>query len=150
MKTKMKMALATVTAITIATTIVIGHSLTVTAQSPMIVIAQNRGSSAQDKQLITKAVLEDDRRNNSNVASAVPLQVKQIAVNNSYALATTIIGEHGGGVAVLKKKQGNWQVIGGGGGWLILKDLEALGIPRNSAQVLLERIDPNWRSYEPQ
>lgn len=150
MKTKMKMALATVTAITIATTIVIGHSLTVTAQSPTIVIAQNRGSSAQDRQLITKAILEDDRRNNSNSASVAPLQVKQIAVNNSYALATTIIGEHGGGVAVLKKKQGNWQVIGGGGGWLILKDLEALGIPRNSAQVLLERIDPNWKSYEPQ
>ncbi len=102
MKTSIKIVLGIATAIAIATTIVVADNVSVTAVSPTTVIAQAR--SAPDKQLITKAVLEDDRRNNSNGANVAPLQVRQIAIVNPYALATTIIGEHGGGVAVLSKK----------------------------------------------
>lgn len=150
MRTNIKMILNITIVIAIAITVVISHNALVTATIPTIVIAQEQNLSTLDKQLITEAVLEDDRRNNSSGANIAPLQVKKIAITNSYALATTIIGEHGGGVAVLSKKQGKWRVVGGGGGWLILKDLESLGIPRNSARVLLERIDPNWKNYEPQ
>ena len=150
MRTNIRMILNITSVIAIAVTVVISHNALVTATTSTIVIAQEQNLSTLDKQLITEAVLEDDRRNNSSGANIAPLQVKKIAITNSYALATTIIGEHGGGVAVLSKKQGKWRVIGGGGGWLILKDLEALGIPRNSARVLLERIDSNWRNYEPQ
>lgn len=150
MKTSIKMILNITIAVVVASTIVIGHNVLVTAITPTIVIAQEQNRSTLDRQLITEAVLAEDRHNNSSGANIAPLQVKEIAITNSYALATTIIGEHGGGLAVLSKKQGNWRVVGGGGGWLILKDLEALGIPRNSARVLLERIDSNWRNYEPQ
>lgn len=148
MRTNIKMILNITIVIAIAITVVISHNALAT--TPTIVIAQEQNLSTLDKQLITESVLEDDRRNNSSGANIAPLQVKKIAITNSYALATTIIGEHGGGVAVLSKKQGKWRVVGGGGGWLILKDLESLGIPRNSARVLLERIDPNWKNYEPQ
>lgn len=150
MRTNIKMILNITIVIAIAITVVISHNALVTATIPTIVIAQEQNLSTLDKQLITEAVLEDDRRNNSSGANIAPLQVEKIAITNSYALATTIIGEHGGGVAVLSKKQGKWRVVGGGGGWLILKDLESLGIPRNSARVLLKRIDSNWRNYEPQ
>lgn len=150
MRTNIKMILNITIVIAIAITVVISHNALVTATTQTTVIAQAQNRYTLDQQLITEVVLEDDRRNNSSGANVAPLQVKEIAITNFYALATTIIGEHGGGVAVLSKKQGNWRVIGGGGGWLILKDLEALGIPPNSAQILLERIDPNWRNYEPQ
>lgn len=118
-------------------------------QAPAQVVAQDQGNNMENQQQITKAILLDDRRSRGTVSGIAPLQVDKTAINGPYAMALVLIGEHGGGVTVLSKKQGTWQVIGGGGGWLILKDLEALGIPRSSAQVLLERLDPNWRNYEP-
>lgn len=131
------------------TTVVTASSFvtSATARTPVSVIAQSQSYMTSDEQQIVKAVLLNNQPNSPKEA---PAQANKIVIANSYALASVLVGEHGGGMAVLSKKQGIWQVIGGGGGWLALNDLVKLGIPRSSAQKLLERIDPNWRSYEPQ
>ncbi len=92
MRTNIKMILNITIVIAIAITVVISHNALATATTPTIVIAQEQNLSTLDKQLITEAVLEDDRRNNSSSANIAPLQVKKIAITNSHALATIIIG----------------------------------------------------------
>jgi hypothetical protein len=97
-----------------------------------------------DEQQIIRIALQVNSLPSANVA---PARVDKVAIVNPYALASVVFGE-GGGMVVLAKKQGTWQAIGGGGGWLISAELEELGIPRQTAQLLLQRIDPNWKNYE--
>lgn len=146
MKKQTKLLLTTFTLVVVATLLTnsIVSATTIPTKSELV-IAQNR-SLTDDEQQITKAVILD----NQPISPQAPVKVNKIAIAGSFALASVLIGEHGGGIAAVANKQHSWQVIGGGGGWLVLNDLVKLGIPRRSAEILLEQIDPNWRSYEPQ
>lgn len=146
MKKQTKLLLAMFSLVVVATLLTnsIVSATTVPTKSELI-IAQ-RGSLTSDQQQITKAVILD----NQPTPPQAPVKVNKIAIAGSFALASVLIGEHGGGMAALAKKQNNWQVIGGGGGWMVLNDLVKLGIPHRSAEILLGQIDPNWRNYEPQ
>lgn len=146
MKKQSKLFLAMFTLVVVATLLTNSIvSATPVSTTSEIVIAQ-RGSVTSDQQQITKAVILD----NQPISPQAPVKVNKIAIAGSFALASVLIGEHGGGIAALANKQHSWQVIGGGGGWLVLNDLVTLGIPRRSAEILLGQIDPNWRNYEPQ
>lgn len=149
-KTKKRLVLmGFVTTIVLTTTIVTTNSFvsaSVTSKTSPVVIAQKQRNVATDEQQIVKAVLLD----NQPISPQAPVRVDKIAIAGSFALASVLIGEHGGGMTALAKKQDGWQVIGGAGGWMVLNDLVKLGIPRRSAQILMEQIDPNWRNYEPQ
>lgn len=146
MKKQTKLLLAMFTLVVVATLLTnsIVSATTVPTRSELI-IAQ-RGSLTSDQQQITKAVILD----NQPISPQAPVKVNKIAITGSFALASVLIGEHGGGMAALAKRQNSWQVIGGGGGWMVLNDLVKLGIPYRSAEILLGQIDPNWRNYEPQ
>ncbi len=148
-KTKKRLVLGFVAAIVLTTTIVATNSFvgaSVTSITPSVVIAQSQRNTGTDEKQIIKAVLLD----NQPISPQAPVRVEKIAIAGSFALTSVLIGEHGGGMAALAKKQDGWQVIGGGGGWMVLNDLVKLGIPRRSAQILMEQIDSNWRNYEPQ
>lgn len=150
-KTNKRMALNAVTLILIPTFVAATWTLVSASvrQTSGVLVAQSQPIS-QEKQQIAKAILlADSQRNGGDNTNIAPERVDRIAIAGPYALASVLIGEHGGGVAVLSKNQSSWQVIGGGGGWLILSDLEALGIARDLAEDLLEGLDPNWRNYEP-
>lgn len=100
-----------------------------------LVIAQKR-SVASDEQQITKAILQD----NQPISPQAPIKVDKIAIISPYALAIVLIGEHGGGMSALMKKQGVWQVIGGGGGAVDERNLVELGVPRQTARALMQKI----------
>ncbi len=111
-------------------------SASVPAKAPISVLAQRQRSRASDIQQITKAVLQD----NQPISPQAPVKVDEVKIVNSYAIAIVLIGEHGGGMSVLQKKQGIWQVIGGGGGAVDEKYLVELGVPSSTAQQLIGQI----------
>lgn len=111
-------------------------SAAVPAKAPTSVLAQQQRSRASDIQQITKAVFQD----NQPISPQAPVKVDEVKIVNSYAIAIVLIGEHGGGMSVLQKKQGIWQVIGGGGGAVDEKYLVELGVPPSTAQQLIRQI----------
>jgi len=117
-------------------------SLAVNISSLTLAQAQQSSTTADEQQIIRVAL-----QVNSSSPGIAPARVDKVAISSPYALASVVFGE-GGGMVVLAKKQGTWQAIGGGGGWLVSTELEELGIPRQTAQLLLQRIDPNWKNYE--
>lgn len=111
-------------------------SASVPAKAPTMVIAQQQRNRTSDIQQITKAVLQD----NQPISPQAPVKVDEVKIVNSYAIAIVLIGEHGGGMSVLQKKQGTWQVIGGGGGAIDEKYLVDLGVPSSTAQQLMRQL----------
>jgi len=73
--------------------------------------------------------------------------VRKVAVSGSYALVSWNEGE-AGGQALLKKQSHRWALLTHGGGWLGLRGLTSNGVPRSTAEQLLNQLDPNWRKYE--
>jgi hypothetical protein len=66
--------------------------------------------------------------------------ISQVSVVGTYALATWTMGP-GGGVKVLSKSTGIWQVIGGGGGGWSAQDLTTLyGVPSTTASALFANL----------
>lgn len=100
------------------------------------VVAKNQRVSKSDLQQINKAILQD----NQPISPQAPVTVRKVAVVSPYALAIVLIGEHGGGMSALMKKQGVWQVIGGGGGAIDEKYLVELGVPPKIANQLMRQI----------
>lgn len=101
-----------------------------------LVIAQRR-NAADDEQQIIKAILQD----NQPISPQAPIKVDKIAIISPYALAIVLVGEHGGGMSALMKKQGVWQVIGGGGGAVDERNLVELGVPNQTARTLMQKIE---------
>jgi hypothetical protein len=74
-------------------------------------------------------------------------KINKVAVTSDYALVSWLQGE-GGGVALLKKTSGAWNILAHGGGWYGLGELKKYGVPQAIAERLLTQIDPKWRTYE--
>jgi len=74
-------------------------------------------------------------------------KIDKIAVASDYALVRWLQGE-GGGVVLLKKVSGTWNILAHGGGWYGLDALKEYGVPQAIAERLLAQIDPKWRNYE--
>lgn len=140
---KTKLLLGMMTALLVLTTSVVARSLVgeeVSTRPPTAVFAQIRGSDqggvAVNKTGITQAVLQD----NQPVSPQAPVKVDEIAIDGPYAIAIVLFGEHGGGMAALKKNQGVWKVVGGGGGAFDSKYLVEIGFPPETARTLMQRI----------
>lgn len=117
MKKQTKLLLGMFTVFIVTT--LLTHSIVTATTVPTageLVIAQ-RGSLTSDQQQITKAIILD----NQPTPPQAPVKVNKIVIAGSFALASVLIGEHGGGMAALAKKPDGWQVIGGGGaGWFLM------------------------------
>ena len=81
-------------------------------------------------------------------AAPIDLDVAQIAIDSGYALVTWTHGDQGG-QALLRKEGAAWRVLECGPGWLGLRGVCGERVPDEVAKRLLDRIDPNWASYEP-
>lgn len=139
MDRKTQLFLGLFTIVLVITTIFPTKSLVsaaVPVKAPTMVVAQQQRNRTSDIQQITKAVLQD----NQPISPQAPVKVDEVNIVNSYALAIVLIGEHGGGISVLQKKQGVWQVIGGGGGAIDKKYLIELGVPPSTAQELMRQL----------
>ena len=110
-------------------------------------IAQATPTAEQSDDAIQAAVVQatlDDLLANVTDATVEP-EVYQATVLGDYALASWLWGE-GGGQSVLSKESGEWQVLSSGGGALDAATLEALGIPADTAQTLIEQSQADWES----
>ncbi len=136
-KTQILVALFTITLIL---TTVFPFNSPLSASTPVKsstnIIVQKQRVSKSDLQQINKAILQD----NQPISPQAPVKVDKVAVVSPYALAIVLIGEHGGGMSALMKKQGVWQVIGGGGGAIDEKYLVELGVPSKIANQLMRQI----------
>jgi hypothetical protein len=64
--------------------------------------------------------------------------VRRTSIEGNYAVATWTWGE-AGGQSILTKKQGRWQVLSSGGGAVNLATLKEVGIPEQTARVLMQQ-----------
>ncbi|MBW4475022.1 MAG: hypothetical protein KME45_32275 [Stenomitos rutilans HA7619-LM2] len=116
-------------AVTTFTTLVLGR-----LDAPAHAIAQS------SEVAIVRQVVQQLGRSNR-------FSVRKVAVSGSYALVSWNEGE-AGGQALLKKQSHRWTLLTHGGGWLGLRGLTSNGVPRSSAEQLLNQLDPNWHKYE--
>jgi hypothetical protein len=106
-------------------------------KAPAITVAQRHRNIANEQQQIIKAILQD----NQPISPQAPVKVKRIAIVEPYAVAIVLVGEEGGGMSALMKKQGVWRVIGGGGGAFDDKYLAEIGVPPETARKLMQQIE---------
>jgi hypothetical protein len=83
-----------------------------------------------------------------NSGMRVPATLRKLVVVDNFALAGWLRGEAGGQI-LLKRQEGYWKVITYGGGSLGMRGLTGYGVPKVTAEKILDQYDPNWRSYEP-
>jgi len=100
----------------------------------------NRMTQNTEQEVIKKTVQQKLRQS--------PLfKINKISVASDFALVLWVQGE-GGGVVLLKKTSGTWNILVHSGGWYGLKDLKEYGVPQEIAERLLTQADPKWRNYE--
>jgi len=137
-KTKLLLGILTTALVITATSTVNSFvNTSVAVGTPAFVIAQKQSNIASDRQQIVKAILKD----NEPISPQAPIKVKKISIVEPYAVAIVLVGEHGGGMSALMKKQGVWQVIGGGGGAFDDKYLAEIGVPPEIARKLMQQIE---------
>jgi len=83
-----------------------------------------------------------------NDGMRVPATIRKLVVVDNFALAGWLRGEAGGEI-LLQRQNGYWKVLTYGGGWLGRRGLTGYGVPKTTAEKILDQYDPNWRSYEP-
>ncbi|MBM0744909.1 hypothetical protein JOY44_25660 (plasmid) [Phormidium sp. CLA17] len=70
--------------------------------------------------------------------------IAEVAQANGYALVGWIRGEMAGNT-LLKRKRNRWNVVTSGGGSLGVQGLVEAGVPKQTAEQLMDRYDANWR-----
>lgn len=68
--------------------------------------------------------------------------IREIAVEEGYAVALWVDG-YAGGTATLKKKNGTWVVLSSGGGWNSATGLMEEGVPKKDAERLAKDVGMN-------
>lgn len=142
MNIKQRLMLGLMTTILIITTSVVARALakdSVGQKIPAAVVAQAEqiapGGESQAQSQITEAIVHD------NASFTVPTKVDQIVIDGPYALAVFLVGEHGGGMAVLMQKPAGWEVLSSDGGAFDSRDLVGFGFPPETARSLLQRLE---------
>ncbi|WP_407059170.1 copper uptake system-associated protein (plasmid) [Ralstonia syzygii subsp. celebesensis] len=78
------------------------------------------------------------------------METAPIAVDGDHALADWIQGEKGGR-ALLRRTQGQWQIVAcGGDGFKDVRTLKDAGIPAATAKRLIARLNEAERSLNPE
>lgn len=93
-----------------------------------------------DSKVIQQAALKHLNSQGSKPNAAIA----EVAQANGYALVGWTRGEMAGNT-VLKKKGNRWNVVTSGGGSLGVQGLVDAGIPKQTAEKLMDQYDPNWR-----
>ncbi|AXV83972.1 hypothetical protein CJO92_20735 (plasmid) [Ralstonia solanacearum] len=103
-------------------------------------LGQGARQEAQVRDLIAQTYDRPDRK----------VETAPIAVDGDHALADWIQGEKGGR-ALLRRTQGQWQIVAcGGDGFKDARTLKDAGIPAATAKRLIARLNEAERSLNPE
>jgi hypothetical protein len=107
---------------------------TVMAQQPQVFTVKADSKAIQQAAL--KHLNSQGIKPNANLGD--------IAEVNGYALVGWTRGEMAGN-ALLRKKGSRWIVVTSGGGSLGVQGLVEAGVPKQTAEKLMDQYDPTWR-----
>lgn len=124
------------------------NQLELTARDAIVEISEQfdteKSSKSSDRETVEQVTLK--YLNHQAPGAAVKPTINKVAIVDNTALLSWSQGE-AGGMTLLKKDGNDWYVVDSGGGAMNLMSLSEAGLTRQTAEALLNQIDPHWNNY---